>query len=155
MAITVEGLLRFMQSHRYAVQSSVHNDGTPQSAVIGVAVSDRGEVVFDTLGTSRKAGNLRAAPAIALVFGSLEPDAARTVQLEGVADEPGGDERERLVNLYCAVFPDGRQRQQWPDLTYFRVTPRWLRYADFSIDPPEIVERDAAWLQGGATREDA
>ena len=39
-----------------------------------------------------------------------------------------------------ARFPEERERQSWPGITYLRVTPTWLRYSDFSVDPPEIVE---------------
>lgn len=139
-------LLSFLRSHRYAVQSSVSARGTPQAAVVGVAVSDTFEVVFDTLQASRKARNLIANPAVALVFGSMAPDAARTVQLEGVADFPSGRERDRLIALYLSLFPDGVQRQSLPDLTYVRVIPRWLRDADYSVAPPRIEEWDSKTL---------
>ena len=60
-------MLQFIRRHRYAVQASVAADGAPQAAVVGIAVSDALEVVFDTLGTSRKAKNLRHEPRMALV----------------------------------------------------------------------------------------
>ena len=135
-------LLAFLRSHRYAVESSVHAAGTPQSAVVGIAVSDDFAIVFDTIDTSRKAQNLRRHGEIAFVIGGLAANEQRTVQYEGVADEPLGAERNRLVDLYLGVFPDGRERQSWPGLIYVRVTPRWLRYSDYSQDPPEIVELD-------------
>ncbi|HEX9393734.1 MAG TPA: pyridoxamine 5'-phosphate oxidase family protein, partial [Gemmatimonadales bacterium] len=135
------------RSRRYAVQSSIHPGGAPQSAVVGIAVSDDFEIVFDTLGTSRKAVNLRQRAEIAFVIGSLEGTDERTVQVEGRADEPQGAERARLIDLYLAVFPDGRVRQQWPGLTYLRATPRWLRYSDYTRDPPLIAEWDAAALR--------
>lgn len=140
-------LLEFLRAHRYAVQSSVSGEGAPQSAVVGVAISDDFEVVFDTLDTTRKARNLRADGRIAFVMGSLETDAAHTVQYEGVADQPAGEDLAPLVELYLAVFPDGRERQAWPGLTYFRVRPTWLRYSDFTCDPPHIVEWSAAALR--------
>jgi len=140
-------LLAFLRSRRYAVQSSIHPGGAPQSAVVGIAVSDDFEIVFDTLGTSRKAVNLRQRAEIAFVIGSLEGTDERTVQVEGRADEPQGAERARLIELYLAVFPDGRVRQQWPGLTYLRATPRWLRYSDYTRDPPLIAEWDAAALR--------
>jgi hypothetical protein len=65
------------------------------------------------------------------------------VQLEGVTDEPEGADLARLLELYFARFPEGRERQSWPGITYLRVTPTWLRYSDFSVDPPEIVEFQA------------
>ena len=145
--MTRAALLAFLRSHRYAVQSSTHPNGTPQSAAVGIAVSDAFEIVFDTIGTSRKSRNLRARPGIAFVIGSLAGDAERTVQFEGVADEPTGAERDRLTALYYAVFPDGRERLSWPGLTYIRATPTWLRYADYDQNPPHIVELDGAGLR--------
>jgi hypothetical protein len=35
----------------------------------------------------------------------------RTVQLEGITDEPTGPDLDRLKELYFARFPDGRDRQ--------------------------------------------
>jgi hypothetical protein len=145
--MTRAALLQFLRARRYAVQSSVSADGAPQAAVVGIAVSDNFEIVFDTIETTRKAQNLRRDGRIAFVVGSLEPDAAQTVQYEGVADQPTGGERVRLVDLYLSVFPDGRERQSWPGLTYFRATPSWLRYSDFSADPPEILELDRLQLR--------
>ena len=28
----------------------------------------------------------------------------------------------------------------WPGLIYVRVRPTWIRYSNYSVDPPEIVE---------------
>lgn len=145
--ITRAALLDFLRSRRYAVQSSLHPSGAPQSAVVGIAVSDDFEIVFDTLATSRKARNLRRRGDIAFVIGSLEGNDERTVQYEGRADEPVGADRARLTELYFGVFPDGRERQQWPGLTYMRVTPVWLRYSDYNVDPPTIIELDGEALR--------
>lgn len=141
-SLTRAELLSFLRHHRYAVQSSVSPQGTPQAAVVGVAITDRFEVVFDTLETSRKAQNLRANPAVALTFGSLATDAARTVQMEGRAVQATGPDRERLITAYLEVFPDGVERQDWTGLVYFCVTPSWLRYSDFSVMPPVVEEWD-------------
>ena len=135
-----------MRAHRYAVQSSTAASGHPQSAVVGVAVSDRFEIVFDTVVSSRKSVNLLRDPRIAFVLGSVSPDAAWTIQFEGLADELRGAERERLVALYLTVFPDGIDRQQWPGLTYFRARPTWIRSSDWTTEPPDIAELDAQAL---------
>ena len=146
MTISRSTLLEFLRKHRYAVQSSVHPDGGPQSSVVGIAVSDTFEIVFDTLGESRKAQNLRRHPRIALVIGGLEVGEEQSVQFEGYADEPDGSERARLIELYLTVFPDGVERQSWSGLTYFKAIPEWLRYSDYSAAPPTIVEFDKAAL---------
>jgi len=142
--LTRAHLLAFMRQERYAVQASVSASGTPQIAVVGVVVSDRFEVFFDTLDSTRKAANLRRNPAIAMALGPTAEATERTVQLEGTADEPRGDDLQRLLDLYFDRFPDGRDRQRWPGIMYFRVTPTWLRYSDFSTNPPIVAE-----LSGG------
>jgi len=121
-------LLSFIRRHRYAVQASTAGDGAPQAAVVGIAVTDELELVFDTLGTTRKAQNLRRNPRIALVVGW---DEEQTVQLEGVADEPTGADLARVKRAYFDAFPDGPEREQWPGITYVRVRLTWARYSDF------------------------
>jgi general stress protein 26 len=126
--MTRDELLSFLRRHRYAVQASTAAGGAPQAAVIGIAVSDQLEIVFDTHGASRKSQNLRRDPRIALVVGW---DDEQTVQLEGTTDEPTGAELARLKAVYFARFPDGLEREHWPDIAYFRVRPNWARYSDF------------------------
>jgi len=140
--MTREQLLTFMRSEKYAVQTSVSGDRIPQAAVVGIAVSETFEIVFDTLDSSRKARNLRANPAVAFVIGGTRDGDERTVQCEGTADEPTGAELERLQAIYFARFPEGRDRQSWPGLIYVRVKPTWIRYSDFNAQPPRIIEFD-------------
>ena len=132
-------ILAFVRLHKVAVQSSNALEGAPQAAVIGFVASDTFELFFDTLGDTRKAANLRRDGRISLVVGwSLET--ARTVQLEGTADEPTGDDLARLKALYFERFPDGVERESWPGIAYFRVRPTWVRSSDFSGAKPVIVE---------------
>lgn len=141
--MTAAELLHFLGGHRLAVQASTGADGRPQAAVVGFAVSDRLEIIFDTVDTSRKCRNLRRDPRVALVVGW---DQEQTAQLEGIADEPTGDERERIRQIYFAAFPDGRERLSWPGITHFRVRLRWARYSDYRAGEPQISELDAAAL---------
>lgn len=135
-----KNLLIYARGHRLAVQASVSAVGAPQAAVIGVAITDDFEIVFDTLSSSRKMENLRANAKIALVIGGLSDSSESTVQLEGIADEPYGDELTRLREHYFKVFPDGRERLSWPGITYVRVRPIWIRYSDYATEPPTILE---------------
>lgn len=139
-------LLEFLRSHRLAVQASVSVTNGPQAAIVGFAVTDQFEIVFDTLQSTRKAENLRESPRIALVIGGWAAGDERTVQYEGEADEPVGAERARITGIYYSVYPDGRERAKWPGLTYFRVKPAWIRYSDYNQNPPEIVEFHAGDL---------
>ena len=139
-------LLEFLREHRLAVEASVSASGSAQAAVVGIAVTDRFEIVFDTVESTRKAENLRRNPKLALVIGGLIAGDERTVQYEGVADEPSGIELERIKRAYYGVYPDGPSRLSWPGLMYVRVRPTWIRYSDYTRDPPEIVEFTAEQL---------
>jgi hypothetical protein len=134
------GLLKFLRTYRLAVQASVSATNAPQAAVIGYAVTDRFELVFDTLESSRKGQNLRRNHRIALVIGGVIDGEERTVQYEGIADEPSGAELEALKQVYYTAWPDGPSRLPWPGLTYVRVTPTWIRFSDFGANPPTIIE---------------
>jgi general stress protein 26 len=140
-------LLKFLRSHRLGVQSSVSPSGGVQSAVVGFAVTDDLQFFFDTVDTSRKVHNLRRNPRIAFVVGGLVEGEERTVQYEGVADEPNGDELESLKKVYFRAFPDGPQRQSWPGICYIRVRPQWIRYSNYNVSPPEIVDFSAEELK--------
>jgi general stress protein 26 len=137
--MTPAELVSFIRAQPWAVEASADASGAPQAAVIGVAVTDELELIFDTVNSTRKCANLRRDPRVALVIGW---DDAQTVQYEGIADEPASEELERrLLPIYLAKFPDGEERRSLPDITYFRVRPRWIRYSDFRSEPPRIVER--------------
>jgi uncharacterized protein YhbP (UPF0306 family) len=138
--VDAKQLLEFLRQHRLAVQASVFGSDGPQAAVVGYAVTEKFEIVFDTLDSTRKAQNLRKNPRVALVIGGLSEGEERTVQYEGVADEPSGEELERLKKVYYEEYPDGPSRLSWAGLIYVRVKPTWIRYSDFSVNPPEIVE---------------
>jgi hypothetical protein len=131
-----------------AVESTVAASGAPQAAMIGIGVSERLELVFDTLGSTRKAVNFRKDPRMAFVIGGFDPKDPRSVQYEGVADEPAGAELERVKSIYFAAYPDGPSRAAWPGITYVRVRPTWVRFSDYRTDPPIIAELDEAALRG-------
>lgn len=145
-AIAREQLLAYLRDARYAVVASVTADGVPQAAIVGVVVTDTFEIVFDTLQDARKTRNLRTRPAVALVFDETGSTASRTIQVEGLADEPAGVELDALLERYFAGFPDGVERRASRDVTYFRVRPSWIRCSDYATLPPTIVEFSAADL---------
>ena len=136
-----QSLLTFIRAHRWAIEATSSPGNEPQAAIIGIAVTEELELVFDTLASSRKAANLRANPRIALVIGGWNDADPRTVQYQGIADFPVGDALEQLKKTYFAAFPDGPTRLSWPGITYVRVKPQWVRYSDFTVEPPLISER--------------
>lgn len=132
-------LLEFLRKHRLGVLATISNSGAPESALVGIAITDRLEVIFDTIESTRECRNLRVNPRVAFVIGWGQDETS--VQYEGIADEPRSDELERVRDAYFAIHPDGRERLKWPGLIHFRVRPTWARYSDFLAAPePKIVE---------------
>ncbi len=132
----IETVLALMRTKRLAVVSTVHASGAPEAALVGIAMTAANDIVFDTLATSRKALNLAARPAAALVIGW---DDAISIQIEGLARRPQGQDLENVKAAYFAAWPDGRAREAWPDIAYIAIRPVWLRYANYA-GAPEIAE---------------
>ncbi|AFD08533.1 pyridoxamine 5'-phosphate oxidase family protein [Solitalea canadensis] len=134
--MTVDFLYEFISKNKYAVLSTVTVDGLPESAVVGIAITTDLRIIFDTLSTSRKYQNLINNPSIAFVIGW---DGEQTIQYEGTAKIPDEKELEELLQIYFNVFPDGKDRKEnWKDIAYFSVSPRWIRYSDFNV--PVTIE---------------
>ncbi len=128
----------FMTRHRYGVLSSTSKEGSPQSALVGIATTPELEIVFDTVKSSRKYPNLIERAACSFVIGGW--DSEQTLQFEGLAAEPHGEELRRCRQAYFAVWPDGPSRMSWPGIAWFAVRPRWIRFSDFDRNPPLIEE---------------
>jgi hypothetical protein len=145
MPITRVELVEFLRQVPLLTAATISPEGAPQAAMLGVAVGDDLEIVFDTLETTRKFRNIRRDPRIALVFGkaggyTFGKQDERTLQYEGLAEIPAGEELKRAQALYFGLFPDGRERLKWPHITYVRARPTWIRYSDYNRNPPIIVE---------------
>src|SRR5579863_3184728 len=78
-------LLSYMRAQPWAIEASVSPQGAPQAAVIRVAITDRWELLFDTVTQSRKHQNLMKNPRVAFVIGGEDEC---TVQYEGIAEVP-------------------------------------------------------------------
>ena len=135
--MTKPELFKFMAARKLAVVGSKGPNGIPQSALVGIAVTEELEVVFDTLKTTRKYRNLTSDSRASLAIGW---EGEQTVQLEGEAFLPKGEALMRYKNIYFSNWPDGPSRQNWPGLVYFVIRPGWIRYSDFDQRPPLIEE---------------
>jgi len=127
----------FMARIRYGVVSSLSRDGVPQSALVGIATTPELEIVFDAKASSRKYANLVERPSCSFVVGW---EGEQTVQFEGVAFLPSGDDLKRYLKTYFALWPGAEAQINTPGVVYFAVRPTWIRYSDFDQRPPLIKE---------------
>jgi general stress protein 26 len=135
--MTQDFLYDFISRHKLAVVASLSPQGFPQSALVGIGVAPDLRIIFDTLTDSRKYQNLIDNPNISAVIGW---ENSATIQIEGKAYIPQGEELEELKRIYYQAYPHGWQRALSPELTYFCIKPTWARYSEFNTDPPRIFE---------------
>ena len=137
---------RASRAQPWAIEATVTPQGAPQAAVLGVAITDRWELLFDTVTQSRKHQNLVKNPRVAFVIGWEHERAASAVRRHRRDSDGSGAARRPVPSL--RRFPDGPTRQTWPGLVYWRVRPTWIRYSNFNVTPPIIQEWDAAAIAG-------
>lgn len=137
--MTRADLFAFLMQQKLGVLSSIAADSSPQSALVGIAVTPELEIVFDTVKNSRKYPNLITHPRCSFVIGGWGA-VGQTVQYEGEAREPEPPELERYQQIYFKAWPDGPSRLSWPGIVYFAVRPLWVRYSGFDQNPPLICE---------------
>ena len=137
--MNVEEVFQFLNGESLAVLATVAENGQPEAAVMGFAVTRRLEIIFDTVKTSRKYPNLKKNPRVAWVIGCTSEV---TVQYEGLAQELEGEELTKYRQTYFAKFADGPARLTWPGITYFVVRPKWVRYCDYNPGTRRIEENE-------------
>lgn len=129
--MTKSELLQYIRKYRGGIIATQSSSGNPQAAYVAFAVSDQLELVFDTVNSSRKYQNLQHSANVAVVIGGWD-GSETTLQYEGIADEPQGEELQQIREVYFDAFPDGRDRLKWDGITHIRVKPTWIRYSDFN-----------------------
>src|SRR5258708_27887235 len=124
--MTEADLCSFISQCKLGVLSTVAEAGSPQSALVGIAVTPTLEIVFDTVKSSRKYPNLVARPRCSFAIGWA---GEQTVQYEGEAVQLTGADLKRCQEVYFRAWPDGPARLAWAGIVYFVVRPTWIRYS--------------------------
>ncbi|QEO13789.1 hypothetical protein FLP10_04645 [Agromyces intestinalis] len=135
----LRGLIAYVNRERYGVVATTGRDGAPGAAYLPFAATDAGELVFDTKPDSRKVANLRADGRVAVVIGG---PSGTTLQAEGVADFPEGDERSRCVDAYLATYPEFAGSVRGGGVEVVRVRLAWARFGDFRTAAAQVAEVD-------------
>ena len=135
--MTKNFIYNYIRQQKLAIIATIAKDNSPEAALVGIAVTEDLEIVFDTVNTSRKYQNILQNPLVAMVIGW---DNETTIQYEGTAIELNEYDDKKYKEIYFETFPDGKQRADtWPGLVHFRITPKWIRYSNFN-EPQQIEE---------------
>lgn len=131
-----EKILKFLKKENLAVLSYV-NKNQPQSAVIDFSETESLEIIFTTLTGYRKYKILKKNPKASLVFGGEDK---LTVQYEGVAKEMSRLDFLPYLKYHIKKNPVELKFSKMLEARFFKVTPKWIRYSDYGVNPNEIFE---------------
>lgn len=143
--MTREEFVQFVGAARLAVVATTNAHGHPEAALVEVAVTESGELVFDTKSEARKVQNLARSPRVAVVVGWEE---GVSVQVEGQAEILAGTDRAAYGQVFASQFPGSRALEE--DFALIRVVPEWLRYYDARPDSFRVTE--GMWAGGRLSR---
>lgn len=136
--MTKDFLYNFIRQYKFGVLATVSPNNIPESAYVGIAVTPDLRIIFDTVSDSRKYKNLLLNPNISFVIGWNNE---QTIQYEGTAKIPDTNDLDNLLQTYFIVFPDGKDRKEnWKNIAYFCVEPKWIRYSNFNEVTPKVEE---------------
>ena len=127
--------VEFVRAAKLGVVATVDAEGHPEAALVDLAVTDHGEVLFDTKAAARKVVNIGGNQRVALVVGWADKV---SVQAEGDAEVLFGAEREKYGRIHQEQLPTSRAFRE--DFTLVKMVPTWLRYHDARPESFSIVE---------------
>lgn len=117
--------LALVRETALGVIASVDAEGQVQAATVKLTADREGAILLATLGSSRKAQNLRRDPRAAIVV--QQPGVS--LQIEGRATDATADTSAR--EQYLAAFPAEAERARQDGFTLLRIAPSWARLTDY------------------------
>ncbi|MHB8186832.1 MAG: pyridoxamine 5'-phosphate oxidase family protein [Dermatophilaceae bacterium] len=94
--------VEFVRVAKLGVVATVDAEGHPEAALVDLAVTDHGEVLFDTKAAARKVVNIGGNQRVALVVGWADKV---SMQAEGDAEVLWGAEREKYGRIHQEQVP--------------------------------------------------
>jgi general stress protein 26 len=132
-----EKINTILVENHYGVIATNAGEGSPQSAIVAVSSTPELEVVFGSFAANRKNQNILKNPNVSVVIGW---DKIITVQLEGTARLIEGEQRIILEDAHCKKNVGSTKFRKDPRQQYYKITPNWIRYSNYSINPQEVWE---------------
>ncbi len=132
----------FLKAHKLAVVSTGGaKNRAPESALIAYVEDQDLCLYFQTSRHSRKASNLSINHKLSFVIGLDVADKA-TLQYEGIAVR---FEKEDDITKCKQCFadkdsPTTAKHLERPDIVFFKVSPVWIGFSDYSKSKPEVIE---------------
>lgn len=127
----------FIKNHKLATMATVTEDFLPEASVIGIAVLENLDIICSSFINARKNDNIEKNPYVALVIGW---EKGRTVQYEGIAEPIADSEAEKHLKTTLEKIPSIAKYIEREFQVFYKIRPKWIRYADVSIEPWDRFE---------------
>lgn len=131
-------ILEFIKKQTLAILSTATPTGKTESAVMAIATGDSWEIYMSTENNTRKVPILQANNQASLIIGGL---GSPSIQIDGHCYVASGSDADLVKNQILMIHPDTKDYLTATSV-FLKFVPSWLRYSDFSQNPPTIVEME-------------
>ena len=134
-------ILDYLNTQRIAVLAVEMPDGSPHSATVHFAhEADPFVFFFETAKDYRKSQALFGKPIVgaSLVIG-FDENNMKTFQMDGEAQLLQPNEMEHFEKVYYGKFPTKKGKRYGSDPVFFKFTPTWWRWTDWTAPGGKII----------------
>ncbi len=131
----------YLKTQRVGVLAVEMLDGSPHAATVHFAhTEDPFVFYFETYRDYRKAEPLygRDVTRASFVVGSDERN-MKTLQLDGTVVLLKSEEKAVFDSIYLGKFPEKVKKSEDPKFVFFKFTPTWWRFTDWTAPQGKIV----------------
>lgn len=135
-------ILFFLSKNTLMVLSTVKSQtNAPASSLVAYVETPALELYFQTQKKTRKYSNLLENKQVSILTG-WESNQRITLQYEGVAQQITDVRHiEEVKQLFLnKKSPSTEKYLNHPDVAFFKLTPSWIRYSDYTMRIPDIRE---------------
>ena len=133
-----KSILDFLKKNELCVLATASKTGKPEAAVMVYLIKDDFSILVSTETWTRKYENIAKNSQVSIVVGGFKNDP--TVQIDGLIEELAGEREDQAKKSIFSIHPEWKSYFQSPKSRFFKIRPLWLRYSDFSLQPPEIIQ---------------
>lgn len=128
----------FLKKNELCALATASTTGKTEAAVMAYVIKDDFSMLLSTEITTRKYQNIAANKQVSVIVGGFDGDPS--IQIDGLIRELAAEEATQAKSYILTVHPQWKDYFNSPASRFFEIKPGWLRWSDFTKDPPETME---------------
>jgi len=129
-------ILETIKKNSLCILSTVSSDNKSESAVMAYSIKDDFTFIMSTEPNTRKYSNILSHSSVSIIVGGVD---SPSIQIDATAKIVDGEIANGLKDFALAQHPELKDYLS-DTVKFIEIKTNWLRYTDFSKNPPEIVE---------------